>query len=38
MCAPRLDAHALLAGGISPELLNAPQARVSSAHYGCCGT
>mgnify|MGYP002148361968 FL=1 len=30
-----LDAHALLAAaGISPELLNAPQARVSSAHYG----
>ena len=30
-----LDANALLTrAGISPELLNAPQARVSSAHYG----
>ena len=29
------DAHALLnRAGISPELLNAPQARVSSAHFG----
>ena len=30
-----LDAEALLEhAGISPELLNAPQARVSSAHFG----